>query len=209
MCAEARARKRLPRARSLTKKGAPARALRFRHDDAYVLGRGGALAALRHEGVELVAVLCPLQLLDELGERGRLLVEAAALFLEPLELAPAVFLEGEVAGRRELGPGAGRAVAGPVPRPAAGAAEPAEVLLEEGLRLVRHRIAGAFPDQVGKRHRPDEDEAEDDAGDLEPARRAAAALAGGPAGIGAGAAGVMAGIPAGGGGMARHRGLRM
>src|SRR5437868_15079887 len=157
-------------------------------------GRLGAatVAALRHEGVELLAVLRPLQLLDELGEVLRLLLEPAPLLLEPLELAAAILLEGEVAGRGEVRAWPEAAVAPVRPGGQAG-----EVLVEELLRLLRDRIAHELPDQVGERQRPGEDEAEHDPGDLQPlARRAAAAL-------------VITGVPAGGRGMARHRDLRM
>src|SRR5262245_21530899 len=65
---------------------------------------GGGPAAPGHEGVELLAVLGALELFDELGEAAGLLLEAATLLLEPLKLAPATLVEGEVAGRREMRP---------------------------------------------------------------------------------------------------------
>src|SRR4051794_573130 len=59
------------------------------------------VAAAGHEGVELLAVLGALQLLDEGRELLGLVVEAAALRFQPLQLAPAIIVEGGVAGARE------------------------------------------------------------------------------------------------------------
>ena len=152
-------------------------------------------AALGHVGVELLAVLGPLQLLDEVAEVAGFLVELAALFLEALELAAAIIVESRIAGAGEAAEAGG----------AAGSEEvilgTAEGVIQEGLGLVVFRISTHFPHQIGQRERPDEDEAQDDAGDLQTAAglapaAAVSALVPGPR--------VRARIP-GGGGRIRHR----
>src|SRR5262245_12986202 len=133
-------------------------------------GRRGRTAP-RHEGVELLAVLRPLELLYELAESAGVIVEAAALCLQALELAPAIFLEREVAGRGEMRT-----------RPEA-LRKPGEVALEERLHLVWNRISHELPDEIGERSRPEEAKAENDGGDLkDPSWRPAALGAGVPAG---------------------------
>src|SRR5262249_31413064 len=93
--------------------------------------RGGA--APRHERVELLAVLRPLELLHEFGEGAGFVVEAAALCLEALKLAAAIFLEREVAGRGEMRT-----------RPEA-LRNPGEIVPKEPLPLLPHPISHDLP----------------------------------------------------------------
>src|SRR5688572_33082913 len=122
------------------KKRAPRRALSLLVIPDLDVGRAIA-TALGHVGVELLAVLGPLQFLDEVAEVAGFLVELAALFLEALDLAAAVIVEGRVAGAgkaAEAGCTAGRKI---IPCPAEGVAE-------EGLGLVVFRISTHFPHQI-------------------------------------------------------------
>src|SRR5689334_14468816 len=85
-------------------------------------GRRLPAPALGHEGVELLAILRALELLDEFGEHLRFFVELAAFLLEPLEFPAAILVEREVAAGRVGGAGRRDAVA-----------QEAEVLLDEFL----------------------------------------------------------------------------
>ena len=57
--------------------------------------------AIVHEAVELFLVARPAEVLHERLELATLVLELPALFLEPLQLALAVLVEGDVAAPRE------------------------------------------------------------------------------------------------------------
>src|SRR4051794_3032990 len=122
------------------------------------LDRGRALvrvAATGHEGVELLTVLGALQFFDEGRELPGLVVKTAALRLQALQLAPAVVVEGGVAGGPEAEGGSRAAHACKGTR---------EVLLVKGFEIVWHGIPHELPDQINESRRPIDDQGEKNAG---------------------------------------------
>ena len=69
--------------------------------------------ALAHEAVELLLVAGAAQIVHVALELATLLVELAALFLEPLQFLLAIVVEGDIAARRSS---RSRADRGPQPR---------------------------------------------------------------------------------------------
>src|SRR3954469_19588573 len=70
------------------------------HLPSRVSGRRLPAPALGHEGVEFLAVLRALELLDKFGKDLRFLVAFPALLLEPLQFAAAILIKREVARGR-------------------------------------------------------------------------------------------------------------